>query len=139
MLSARSVVLVFAVGAALAGCKAHHTKRGFRIGTGCEKMDESCSGASSANLCRDGALATVSCKGPKGCVDSPTEDVACDQSVAVENDPCVGDGYACLADQGALLECRNGVFEKKSTCSHNSCTVTVAGVGGATLTTTSCR
>ena len=133
-----AVVLALAV-ASLVACKVHKSARGLRIGTGCEKMDERCAGRASANLCRDGALATFACKGPKGCVDSPPEAVACDQSVAVENDPCTGDGYACLADQGALLECHDGVFKKKSTCSHNFCAITVTSVGGVTLTTPDCR
>lgn len=77
----RPVFVALALGASLVACKVHKTKRGFSIGTGCDKTDESCASASSGNLCRGGALVTVSCKGPTGCVDAPPADVACGKSL----------------------------------------------------------
>lgn len=131
------VMLAFAT--SLPACKVHKSKRGFRVGTGCEKMDESCANASTGNLCRDDVLATVSCKGPKGCVDALPDDVACDQSVAEARDPCAGDVSACSPSQDTLLECKDGAFAKKSDCPSHVCTITIKDMGALKMTTTDCR
>ena len=133
------IALLLVLAASLGACKVHRSKRGFRIGTGCEKMDESCASGSTANVCRDDALATVSCKGPKGCVDAPPDDVACDQTIAAENDPCAGDDYACTADKAELLECESGKFATSAKCSSHVCVITVARLPGATMTTHRCE
>ena len=139
MFLGRPAVLALAVAASLAACKVHNGKRGFRIGSGCEKMDESCANGSSANLCRDNALALFSCKGPKGCVDAPPDDVACDQTVAEEKDPCTSHGFACTSAKDALLECQSGVFTKTATCASHVCAITATNVAGTVMTRTACN
>lgn len=137
MLRRLLVLVVFA--AAIVGCKMHKTKRGFRVGSGCETMDESCAGSAEANLCRDGALAKIACKGPKGCVDAPPADVECDESVADEKDPCTGSGWACTPAKDALLECQSGSFVKTQSCASHACTITTSNVGGLKMTSEDCR
>ena len=133
-------VLVLGICAALAACKVHRSKRGLRIGTGCDSIDESCTNATTAKMCRDGVPAEVACKGPKGCVDAPPEDVACDQSVAEERDACTGaSAYACSPAKDALLKCERGRFEKSSACPSHVCSVTVtvsSFAGGGTMKST---
>jgi hypothetical protein len=133
------VLVVLGLAASLFGCHVHKTKRGFRIGTGCRDMDESCSDGSTAHVCdAKGVLATLSCKGPGGCVDALPQPVACDQSIAEVNAPCRGDHVACTQAKDALLECKGGVFVKQSACPHG-CEVKVDTAGGVETTTRSCR
>lgn len=139
MVISRPLFLALAIGTSLIACKVHKTKRGFRIGSGCVTMDESCANASSGNLCRDGALVTVSCKGPKGCVDALPDDVACDQTVAEENDACSGYDSACTPASDALLKCENGAFKESQACASHHCEVTVTKMLDATMKTYDCR
>jgi hypothetical protein len=139
-IAAASFVVLFALGVtSLDACRMHKTKRGFRVGTGCEKMDESCSSGATANLCSHNALTTVSCKGPKGCVDAPPDDVACDQSIAAEGDGCIGDDDACTAAKDALLQCKDGKFAKARACPSHACSIVVTKTGLLTETTTDCH
>jgi hypothetical protein len=142
--AAGAVLLALALAGALGACKTHNTKRGFRIGSGCETMDEGCSNTSTANLCADGALREFSCKGPKGCVDEPPADVSCDQSVADEKEPCPKEGaYACSRAKDALLVCKKRAFERSQVCASHVCAVNVknerAFGGTLTETSTDCR
>lgn len=123
----------------LGGCKVHSTKRGFRIGTGCEKMDESCIDARTANVCRARTLGIVACKGPRGCVDDAASEVACDQSLADEKDPCVEGAMACSPKKDALLECKGGTFTRREDCPTSQCIVTIETTGAATWSAWDCR
>ncbi len=99
---------------------------GAQPGDSCDTNGFLCNDEQSALECRAGTWTRIPCRGPRGCV--VADDVICDMSRNLENDPCPatlpdleGDGI-CTADGKALLTCRQGTMVKTNTCS--SCVVT---------------
>jgi hypothetical protein len=62
-------------------------------------------------------LFTMACRGPKGCAKVGSAGVACDDTVAQENDGCDEEGEAaCRVDKKAALECKKNKFVVGETC-----------------------
>lgn len=63
------------------------------------------------------------CRGPGGCTlrgDTPD----CDDSIALDGDPCTTNGYiACAVDGKRELVCENGRFSMSRACRRSGCTV----------------
>ncbi len=53
------------------------------------------------------------CRGPKGCTMAGEAKVSCDQSIAVEGDPCKAKSAACSKDGKHALVCKKGKMAKK--------------------------
>ncbi len=76
-------------------------------------------------LACDGAalVAASSCSGPAGCqIQRETHHVDCDDSVAVEGDPCdQAKRITCSADHKSELVCTGGRYAKKRDCRRTDC------------------
>ncbi|AKU99396.1 putative lipoprotein [Labilithrix luteola] len=76
-------------------------------------------------ICRDGKFDSYRfCRGRFGCYskdDAPT----CDESIALEGDPCGIPGFlACSVDGKTELACQGGVFGFSRACKKSGCVVT---------------
>lgn len=69
-------------------------------------------------ICRDGKWGAVSsCRGPDGCKFTEAQRAICDDTVAMEGDPCDTPGErTCSVDKKAELECRDKKYVKKRDC-----------------------
>jgi hypothetical protein len=75
-------------------------------------------------LCDGSKLAAVSsCRGPAGCrVERELHKVDCDDSVALEGDPCDKPSrIACSMDSKSELVCAQGRYAKKRACRRSDC------------------
>lgn len=94
------------------------------VGDACgDAEDFACSLDGKAALaCRDGKFVHANaCKGPSGCRVSGEKasgfKIECDDSVANAGDPCEKDAhFACSADMGAILVCKDRRFRVDVTC-----------------------
>ncbi len=108
----RAVSFVFAFAALFlfAGCKA-------KVGDKCTSGQASCADPAGALICgSDSKLATMPCRGPKGCA-ATSQSLLCDNSFARENDTCnEPDDFACSIDKKSALTCKGGKFVVGETC-----------------------
>ena len=85
----------------------------------------SCTDDHGAMLVCDGTTLTAasSCRGPDGCrMERSTPKVECDDSVALEGDPCdQPKRIACSVDRKSELVCATGKYAKKRECRHHEC------------------
>ena len=75
-------------------------------------------------LCDGSTLALASsCRGPDGCtVRRDARKVDCDDSVAIEGDPCdQPKRIACATDHKSELVCAEGRYSKKRECRRSDC------------------
>jgi len=67
--------------------------------------------------CREGKFVpSARCRGPDGCKDLGNNQLVCDISLALEDDPCASAGGACSVDRKSLLRCKDGKFVLDSRC-----------------------
>jgi hypothetical protein len=95
-------------------------------GDACEKQGTYCCSADGkAMLLCDGNTMAVasSCRGPEGCrVARDAHKVDCDDSLAIEGDPCdQPKRIACSLDGKAELVCGKHTYEKKRECRRGDC------------------
>ena len=86
-----------------------------------------CTEPGAALLCRNGSLAAMPCRGPKGCVDSGDNSI-CDDSLLDDGDVCRDrgspDDYACSSDHTKGIICDRGIARVVRTCrGPKQCTV----------------
>lgn len=68
-------------------------------------------------FCRDGKLATMTCRGPAGCQKVGKGEVACDNPVAQVGDGCnQTDDMACTEDRKSAVSCRAYKFVVSQAC-----------------------
>lgn len=88
------------------------TACGKRVGSSCKPGESLCMDEKNALVCHGGKLEKVACAGPLGCV-KIQDRASCDDSVASEGDPCMGETdeeYACSPDNKRALVCKDGKF-----------------------------
>lgn len=72
--------------------------------------------------CKDHKLVLLQkCRGQTGCIANESLVGCAEPGLSEPDDPCDGDGAACTPDHRRFLECKNGHFKVKRTCSR--CTV----------------
>jgi hypothetical protein len=112
------------------GCVEAGDRRPLRCDTSVASLGDPCMGEDNeyacspdkkrAFVCKHGRFALhLECRGNAGCSISYQgyHGVSCDQSIAVEGDPCETDGtVACSEDMKHMLMCRMGRFELRSYC-----------------------
>ncbi|HEY4015084.1 MAG TPA: hypothetical protein VGM06_17190 [Polyangiaceae bacterium] len=96
------------------------------LGDPCEKQGTyACAVDRKTMLACDGSklVAASSCRGPDGCrVQRDARKVDCDDSLAVEGDPCdQPKRIACAVDRKSELMCESNKYEKKRDCRRSEC------------------
>jgi hypothetical protein len=99
----------------LPGCKP-------KAGDKCESSQDICEDPGTALACRAGVLDEAPCRGPAGCTKAG-QTVTCDDSISVENEPCLEkseksdlDNRACTADKKESLLCQRGKWKGVERC-----------------------
>ena len=108
------VAVVLGVLVVAAGCKGKKKAAGDK----CTGDEASCLDKTNILECHDGALAAMSCKGAKGCLEKPTGAtrsgktvttnfaVECDFSGAAAGDACLDESSQCSADNTTMVTCK---------------------------------
>jgi len=110
----RAALACALIAAALGACRARA-----RAGANCRIPDQLvCVEADRALVCDANAWVEVPCRGQRGCARRGEAD-ECDDTVAVEGDPCPRNpplDYACTSDRTKALVCKTGRFSMWRHC-----------------------